>query len=170
MADNPHLQEYQPPQPQQAPNDYRIAPGADDIFNPPSDMHRTIKELLTDEMASELKKTAIWPVLSKSFILTFITPQEKRIWINMFEAAACSFLRSLPPNDPGNGDKINSLNQLRWLFWFNLGRATGTENSGKINERTAQISQIRFGMSTAQVSQSRTGGGSFFGRLFGRGK
>lgn len=164
----PPIEEYSPPQ--QMPDDYRAVPGSESLFNPPSDMHRTIKELLNDDMVAELKKTTLWPVLCKSFILTFIPREDRFMWTNLFEAAACSYLRSLPPGDSMNGDKINMLNQARFMFHTNLARATGTDNSNKINERTAQISQIRFGMSSAQLSQTRPGGGSFIGRLFGRGK
>lgn len=138
-----------------------------ELFNPPSDTFKVIRELLRDEMLNSLKNTPLWPVLTKSFVLTFLDDKEAKRLEFLFESYVCKWLRSLRPGDPKNKEIIDKIQQLRFIFLTNLNRARGTINSNKINERTAQISQIRFGMSSFNTP-TQSGGPGFWSRLLGR--
>lgn len=145
-----------------------LPPSAYGTFLPPSDTYKIINELLTEQMAEKLKVSPMWPVLSKSFILSFIDNAEAQSLERLFESEVCKQLRSLEPNNPENRELVELMGQARWMFRANLNRARGTVNTSKVNERTAQISQMQFGVTSTTQQSGGSSGPGFFGRLAGR--
>ena len=150
------------------PEDYELpmaeSPQEDIFFR--NEMIKITKEIIEDKTVEEkLKDFPLWAAASKSLKLTFLTPRDVTVLNNLFEAETCKMLRSIPPC-VHDSDLYMRLGQARMIFMLNANRSLGTPNRNIINERIAQLSQIK------QVITTGTGesGGSskgFFKRLMG---
>lgn len=132
-----------------------------------SEALRATKELLEDRIVEEgLNVEAFFPlfsVMSKTMKLTFFEERDVAIMENLFEAEIIRLWRSLPPNKQ-NTSTLLILGQSRMVFHANLRRSLGTKEANKMNERIAQLTQMKMIMTTP-TPVKKTG---FFARLFGR--
>ncbi len=115
-----------------------------------SEMWKAIEKILDDKIAVEkLKDSDLWVVLSNSLKLTFLDNTDLYMFQNLFEAAVCQYIRSLPP-EKQNFKVHCAIGQARMLFEANIRRSVGTP-TGKINERIAIITQNRQDTSILQA-------------------
>ena len=132
-----------------------------------SEMKKSIKELLEDTVVdNKLKDFPVFGFLTKSSKLTFIEKNEIGIFQNIVEGSLCKFYRSVPPCR--HSDEMYLMaDQMKVISMFNLRRSSGTENSNKINGRTALVTQIRQSLSQGLSGGSGAKNPNFIKRLFG---
>jgi len=121
---------------------------------------RSIDKILNDKVAEkELEGFPLFTTYCNTTKLTFLDSYDVSYLVNLFEADACRFLRSLPPWEH-KPELYGKINQARILFFMNLKRSEGR---GDINERTAISSLMKF-VITGEIKQKRPG---FLERLRG---
>ena len=133
-----------------------------------SEIMKMIKELINDEIVEErLKDFPLWSIGTKSLKLTFLDYRDKYVLENLFEAEVCKMLRTTPKfmHTP---QLYSSLGQARMVMLLNTKRSVGTTNRNLINERTANVTQIKQVISSSARPQTGGSGGKLR-RIFGLG-
>lgn len=137
-----------------------------------SEMEKSIGVLLDDEVVTNNQaEVPIWAFATKSCKLTFLEKWEVPIFESHFESMVCNYLMSLSPCMIDDST-IQRIAQIRSIMQFNLRRSSGTDNTNKLNERTALVTQISQSI-TSGVRSGSSGGASpkrgLIKRMFGMG-
>lgn len=128
-----------------------------------TEMLKIIDKIIEDnETIKKFEDLPFHVAFSKSLKLTFFDDSEAASLTNLFEAAVCTFLRSLPPNKH-NYEIYMKIGQLRMIFYANVKRSVGTPIQ-KINERIAILSQWKINTPLEIAPQEPK---SIWKRLFG---
>lgn len=127
------------------------------------DAMMSAKELIEDKAIDQkMDNFPLDIIASKSLKLSFIDNKTAQYLRNLFEAEVIKYLRSLPPN-MHTVTTYQKVGNARMIFEVNLNRARGTTNRDTINERTAQVSQIKQIITSGTTTAKR----GIFKRLFG---
>jgi len=128
-----------------------------------SELPRILDKILEEkDLDEKFKEHPLW-LRAKSLILTFWDDLDEQVLINLWEAMACKYYRSLPPNKQTLEESLK-VDMLRILFRAFIKRGVGTPIQ-KINERIAILSQWK--ISTPIEVSPQPPKPSIWKRLFG---
>jgi len=130
-----------------------------------SDIIKMLDKLLDEEAVPAETRKKLWGMTDKEIALTFFTPDDADIAMDMIEDSVLSYITSMKPSEY-TFEKDRDLTQLRLKAFAKIKRSVGTDRI-KMNERMAIISQL-VGKVGTETSQERSAG--FFSRLMGRRK
>lgn len=131
-----------------------------------SEMRKSMGVLLDDDFVeTKFENFPVWALTTKTSKLTFLDKYEVPMFEALHEAMLCKYFRSVPPC-LHNDEMYQLADQARAISMLNLRRSAGSENSNKLNERTALVTQIRQSL-PASGQGGMTSKPGFIKRLFG---